>query len=297
MNLTPQAMRSLARSFVLVAAVASAAKKQKDDKIKITFTNKLDGPATLYVMGKKMHAFAAQGEKHSARSSDGQSWTAHDARGGEVFHYVVREKDGPDQRVDVSRGVSRRTIMSIVESEDHHLHRVDGGGDANAAGCADPVRAGDRVNVVATGVDGAPRLSFSDHVVHAVGDSDPADAAWIVEGDGEGPLFPGGAVFLKSEKHGVYLDAPPPVEGKHVPLLARWRDRGDFQRFMLFKAPDHDDAPLSALCYGDAAYLLAHTRNFVDVSDGAAYARWRHRGDWQSLAFERAAAAPGHEEL
>ena len=131
-------MRSLARSFVLVAAVASAAKKQKDDKIKITFTNKLDGPATLYVMGKKMHAFAAQGEKHSARSSDGQSWTAHDARGGEVFHYVVREKDGPDQRVDVSRGVSRRTIMSIVESEDHHLHRVDGGGDANVAGCADP---------------------------------------------------------------------------------------------------------------------------------------------------------------
>ena len=82
-----------------------------------------------------------------------------------------------------------------------------------------------------------------------------------------------------------------------MPLLARWRDRGDFQRFMLFKALDHDDAPLSALCYGDAAYLLAHTRNFVDVSDGAAYARWRHRGDWQSLAFERAAAAPGHEEL
>ena len=186
-------MRSLARSFVLVAAVASAAKKQKDDKIKITFTNKLDGPATLYVMGKKMHAFAAQGEKHSARSSDGQSWTAHDARGGEVFHYVVREKDGPDQRVDVSRGVSRRTIMSIVESEDHHLHRVDGGGDANAAGCADPVRAGDRVNVVATGVDGAPRLSFSDHVVHAVGDSDPADAAWIVEGGGAGPRVPRGA--------------------------------------------------------------------------------------------------------
>ena len=308
-------MRWVAYALLALCQLTSAAKKktksfEESTSFSVKFINEVDGPVTLYCMGKRIHQFKGLGDAHQlSNGEDGHMWTGVDANGKEIFKYVVRQKDGPDQIVHVKAGVTRRTIHDIVNGDDHELHRVDGHEKMQSnAGCPNPVIAGDQIRVFARSLDargedvGAGYLAYSDHKIVVISDTDAtpeeiANSVFTVESDADGPLFPGANLFLKNAKRGLYVDAPPPHEGKHAPLLVRWEERGTWQRFLLFKGEEHDDAPLSAVCYGDDAYLLAHDRNFVDVNDGAAYSRWRHRGAWQRLAFVRYVPKGANDEL
>lgn len=278
----------------LVAWLVAALTVASAPPLAVTFSNELGVPFTLYRDGHRMHKHEAGDALRALTydSGDGDKWTALDAHGHELFHYVVRAQDGVVQHIKLRNGVVRRTIRSIIESEDHRLHRVDGAGHEDV-GCVDPVLGGDTVLLRALGVDGDPPLSRDgDGRIVAMHGAAGPDAVWTIDADKRGPLYPGNAVHLRHTATGLYIDAPPPVDDKHAALHARWADRGAWQTFTLFKGPEEDKSPLSAVCYGDAVFLLAHTRNFVDVNDGRAMARWRHRGEWQKLALERFVQPP-----
>ena len=63
---------------------------------------------------------------------------------------------------------------------------------------------------------------------------------------------------------------------------------------MIHKGEDLDAHPLSAVCYGEELFLQTHYGTFVDTHQGRVLARWKHRGDWQKVAFERVGAEAGH---
>jgi len=275
--------------FLLASATTVSANTH--ESVEVTFQNRLKTSCSLFWAGKLMHQFTHAGEAFSYTSYDGHAWTAADEKGEEIFHYVIRAKDGPKQEVDIRRGHVRRTIHHIVSSDDHAKHRVDGGTYMqDNVGCVDPLLIGDRVLIRAALKDGEPRLGREGHrVISRAGDTTDARFVWTLRSDKKaaGPFYPGDPIFLEADSGGIVDLQPPPSAREATPLLVRWKDLGAWQRFEIHKGPAADGDAMSAVCYGDEAFLKAHTGTFVDVHDGRAMARWPHRGDWQTLAFER----------
>ena len=284
---------------------ADAGKKQ----VKITFTNYLPvaGGHRLWWDGGVGRQHQADlgyvKQTYIAGTFEGHRWWVENEDHETVWQMVVDEGKGYNQHVAISKDRSvKRTISSIIEHPElYDLHRLDSdyGAKHDHHGCADPVLVDDVVRVRAIGSEGAPAwVAQEDGLLSAAHDSRTMNhQIWKVESERTaGPLWTGDYVYFLGEgaEGPAYIDAPPPQGRGIAPLAARWKDRGDWQKFVIHKGEELDAHPLSAVCYGEELFLQTHYGTFVDTHQGRVLARWKHRGDWQKVAFERVGAEAGH---
>ena len=182
----------------------------------------------------------------------------------------------------------------------YDLHRLDSdyGAKHDHHGCADPVLVDDVVRVRAIGSEGAPAwVAQEDGLLSAAHDSRTMNhQIWKVESDRTaGPLWTGDYVYFLGEgaEGPAYIDAPPPQGRGIAPLAARWKDRGDWQKFVIHKGEELDAHPLSAVCSARRC-SCRRTTGPSRTRTRAASSRGGHRGDWQKVAFERVGAEAGH---
>merc|ERR1711879_1076158 len=75
------------------------------------------------------------------------------------------------------------------------------------------------------------------------------------------------------------------VHVQDTAVVAKWSDRGEWQRFVLQKK--NGDGPVMP---GDAIFLRAHTWRYIEVDGDAVRARWYEPGEWQSLIVEKSSS-------